>query len=69
MQIIGRSGKGLGGGMWWEASGDRNDSDSLIGAAFSDFSVANGGIEQVENTLSYPNSQYANMVAGMLDSE
>ncbi|MCJ1324605.1 hypothetical protein MMC10_001267 [Thelotrema lepadinum] len=56
--------KALGGGMYWEANGDRNDSQSLMAAAFSDMSGA-GGIEQVQNNLNYPASQYANMVAGM----
>ena len=56
--------KSLGGGMWWEASGDRNNSESLMGAAYGDLRTA-GGIEQVENNLNYPASQYANMVAGM----
>jgi chitinase len=56
--------KGLGGGMWWEASGDRLNGDSLMGVAFGALKAA-GGIEQVQNTLSYPGSQYANMVAGM----
>ena len=55
--------------MWWEVSGDRNDSQSLINAAFSHFSLASGGIEQAQNTLDYPNSQYANIAAGMLKDE
>ena len=54
--------KSLGGGMFWEASGDRNGSESLMAAAFSDFS-SGVGIEKVQNNLNYPGSQYANMVA------
>ncbi|KAI4151695.1 MAG: hypothetical protein LQ340_003355 [Diploschistes diacapsis] len=56
--------KSLGGAMYWEASGDRNGSQSLMGAGFGDLGAA-GGIEQVQNNLNYPASQYANMVAGM----
>ena len=56
--------KALGGAMYWEANGDRNNSQSLMHAAFTDLSGA-GGIEQVQNNLNYPGSQYANMVAGM----
>ncbi len=53
--------KGLAGGMYWEASADRTDDQSLIGTSYSAF----GGLAQTQNLLSYPNSQYANMVAGM----
>ena len=53
--------KGLGGGMYWEASADRTDDQSLIGTSYNSF----GGIDQTQNLLSYPNSQYANLVAGM----
>jgi chitinase len=53
--------KGLGGGMYWEASGDREDSGSLIAAGLS----ALGAIDDNWNLLSYPNSRYANIVAGM----
>ena len=56
--------KGLGGAMYWESNGDRTGDQSLMHAALGDMSKA-GGIEQVQNTLSYPGSQYANMVAGM----
>lgn len=52
---------GMGGAMYWEASGDRNDSSSLIGTVASSF----GSLESSQNQLSYPASQYANMVAGM----
>ena len=59
------SSKSLGGAMYWEANGDRNTtSTSLMHAAFGDLS-ASGGIEQVQNTLSYSGSQYDNMKAGM----
>ncbi|OTA98122.1 glycoside hydrolase family 18 protein [Hypoxylon sp. CI-4A] len=53
-------GKSLGGSMFWEASGDRTDSGSLIAAAFN----AQGGsssLDSTQNLLSYPNSQYDNI--------
>ena len=53
--------KGLGGGMFWEASGDRNDSGSLLSASFD----ALGDIDTNLNLLSYPQSRYSNIAAGM----
>ncbi|CAK7212553.1 Chitinase 4 [Sporothrix curviconia] len=53
--------KGLGGGMFWEASADKTGGDSLIGTAYN----ALGGLDATQNLLSYPDSQYANMAAGM----
>ncbi|TVY22711.1 Chitinase, partial [Lachnellula hyalina] len=53
--------QGLGGAMYWETSADKTGSDSLISTIAGTF----GALEQVENCLSYPESQYANMVAGM----
>ena len=52
---------GLGGAMFWEASGDRNDSSSLVAASFT----ALAGIDTSLNLLSYPNSRYPNIAAGM----
>ncbi|KAI3326618.1 endochitinase [Xylariaceae sp. AK1471] len=52
--------KGLGGTMFWEASGDRADSGSLIAAAYN----AQGGsglLNKTHNLLSYPNSKYDNI--------
>lgn len=53
--------KGLAGSIFWEASGDRNDSGSLISASYG----ALGSLDSSENQLSYPESQYANLAAGM----
>lgn len=53
--------EGLGGAMYWETSGDKNGSDSLIGTIAGSF----GNLDQSQNCLSYPASQYANIVAGM----
>jgi len=53
--------KGLGGTMFWEASGDRTDDKSLIGTSARTL----GGIDQTQNQLSYPASQYDNMKNGM----
>ncbi|KAF3491462.1 uncharacterized protein GIQ15_00979 [Arthroderma uncinatum] len=59
---------GLGGGMWWEASGDRGGKSatkaggSLI-ATFVDGATANGqkGLEKSQNSIDYPESQYDNV--------
>ena len=52
---------GLGGAMYWEASSDKSGTDSIVTTVFDSF----GSLEQSQNCLSYPASQYANMVAGM----
>ncbi|KAK4227015.1 glycoside hydrolase superfamily [Podospora fimiseda] len=54
--------RGLGGSMFWEASGDRVGQGSLIGASFDGL----GGIERSQNRLGYPGSQYVNMRAGFV---
>ena len=56
--------KGLGGGMWWEASGDRNNSQSLMGSVYGGLKAA-GALDSTQNTISYPGSQYDNLRAGM----
>lgn len=53
--------KGLGGSMFWEASGDRNDTGSLLTTSYN----ALGSLSSAQNLLSYPNSQYDNIVAGV----
>ena len=50
--------------MYWEASGDKNGTDSLITTVYSSFGGL-GSLDQSQNCLSFPASQYANMVAGM----
>jgi chitinase len=52
---------GLGGAMYWEASADKSGADSLVTTVLNSF----GSLEQSQNCLSFPASQYANMVAGM----
>ncbi|KAI1435474.1 endochitinase [Xylaria sp. CBS 124048] len=51
---------GLGGSMFWEASGDRTGSGSLIAAAFETQGGA-GSLDKSPNLLSYPNSKYDNI--------
>ncbi|XXG96034.1 Chitinase 4 [Hypoxylon texense] len=53
-------GKGLGGSMFWEASGDRTDSGSLIATSFNAQGGA-GSLDSTQNLISYPNSAYANI--------
>ncbi|KAI0129736.1 42 kDa endochitinase [Xylariales sp. AK1849] len=53
--------KGLGGSMFWEASADKNDSSSLIGTSYTSL----GGLKSTQNLLSYPDSVYDNIKAGM----
>jgi chitinase len=52
---------GLGGGMWWESSGDGAGDGSIISAVVDTF----GSLESSENTLEYPASKYDNLRGGM----
>lgn len=52
---------GLGGSMFWESSGDRNDSGSLMALAASSLQP----LDLSENVLDYPDSVYDNLRAGM----
>ncbi|KAI1357160.1 glycosyl hydrolases family 18-domain-containing protein [Xylaria arbuscula] len=52
--------KGLGGTMFWEASGDRADNRSLIAAAYH-AQGGSGSLEKTQNLLSYLNSKYDNI--------
>ncbi|KAM0275982.1 hypothetical protein ACHAQH_007200 [Verticillium albo-atrum] len=56
--------KGLGGSMFWEASGDRTGESSLISASFQSLGGA-GGQESINNMLSYPDSKYDNIRNGL----
>ncbi|KAF1948208.1 endochitinase 1 precursor [Byssothecium circinans] len=55
----------LGGAMWWELSGDRQDQGSLV-ATVADALGGSGGsqLEHKSNWLLYPDSQYDNLKAG-----
>ncbi|KAL9109359.1 MAG: hypothetical protein Q9227_005989 [Pyrenula ochraceoflavens] len=56
------TGKGLAGAMFWELSGDYDDDQrSLTQIVWNQL----GAMDSTQNTVSYPGSQYANMVAGM----
>ena len=56
---------GLGGGMWWESSGDRTDDRSLIKQVVDQFGGMNGGrVEVRANVLKYPQSKYDNLRDG-----
>lgn len=56
--------------MFWEANRDRKDGvgngdeQSLISVAWKGLASA-GGMDEGENLLEYPGSQYANMREGM----
>jgi chitinase len=54
-------GLSLGGSMFWEASADKDGADSLITTSLQRL----GSLDADENFLSYPNSQYANIAAGL----
>lgn len=53
--------KGLGGAVFWEASGDRTGSESLVGTVAKRM----GDLDMTPNLLSYPVSKYDNIRAGM----
>ena len=54
--------KGLGGAVFWEASGDRKGRESLVSAVKGQMG---GMLEGRQNLLSFPGSQYENMRGGM----
>jgi chitinase len=51
----------LGGAVFWEAAGDKKGDESLVAAVRQGM----GKLEQTKNWLSYPDSQYENIRAGM----
>ena len=55
---------GLGGGMWWESSGDKAGDESLIGTVAGTLERS-GSLDKCQNWLKYPTSRYENMRNGM----
>ncbi|KDN47895.1 hypothetical protein RSAG8_03315, partial [Rhizoctonia solani AG-8 WAC10335] len=53
--------KGLAGAMFWELSGDKNGTDSLVWTAAKTMRK----LDNTENHLNYPGSQFDNVKAGM----
>ncbi|KAF3762511.1 family 18 glycoside hydrolase [Cryphonectria parasitica EP155] len=53
--------KGLGGAMFWEASDDKNGTESLVVAMAGQL----GRLDAAQNLLNYPTSQYDNIRNGM----
>lgn len=55
---------GLGGGMWWESSGDRGVGDGSLVEAFVQRSGGLERLESEENELRFPESKYDNLRKG-----
>jgi chitinase len=55
--------RGLGGGMWWESSADKEGPESLIGNVVDVLGGPNG-LEWRENCITYPHTKYDNLREG-----
>ncbi|KAI0026012.1 glycoside hydrolase family 18 protein [Xylariomycetidae sp. FL0641] len=55
---------GMGGAMFWEISGDRNDTGSLVTTAYNALG-GSSAMDTSENCLSFSNSQYENIAANL----
>lgn len=53
---------GLGGSMFWEASGDKKGNESLISTNYNFLNA----LDASENWLNFPDSRYANTASGMI---
>ena len=56
--------RGLGGGMWWESSGDKPFGKGSLIEAVSTILKAKGGLEASSNTIGYPGSKFDNVKRG-----
>ncbi|CRG84843.1 hypothetical protein PISL3812_02031 [Talaromyces islandicus] len=52
--------KGIGGAMFWEISGDKVGEESIIGTVVNAIG-GSSGLDQSQNLLAYPNSNYTNI--------
>ncbi|KAK4141556.1 ThEn42 [Dichotomopilus funicola] len=55
---------GLGGAVYWEASGDKDGAASLVGVVAEGMG-GGGGLDETENLLGFPDSRYDNIRAGV----
>ena len=55
--------RGLGGGMWWESSADKDGAESLIGNVVDVFGGP-AALEQSENCIQYPFTKFDNLREG-----
>lgn len=58
--------KGLGGAVFWEASGDKTGGDSIVRTMAQALGAQPRGLASSENMLSYPASKYDNIKKGMM---